>query len=141
MALQCDIGILTDIAYIFLFTDAHSASLLTSDIDERDRAFCTGERTVEGFHYVNCGVKLAIARGLAYAPYADLIWCETSTPDIKEAREFAEGIHAKFPGKPLAYNCSPSFNWRKNLSEEEIASFQKDIAALGYKFQFVTLAG
>ena len=121
--------------------DAHSASLLTSDIDERDRPFCTGKRTLEGFHYVDCGVKLAIARGLAYAPYADLIWCETSTPDLEEAREFAEGIHAKFPGKPLAYNCSPSFNWRKNLTEEQIASFQKDIAALGYKFQFVTLAG
>lgn len=122
-------------------TDAHSANLLTSDVDERDRPFCTGKRTVEGFHFINCGVKLAIARGLAYAPYADLIWCETSTPDLEEAREFADGIHAQFPGKMLAYNCSPSFNWRKNLSQEQIASFQKDIAAMGYKFQFVTLAG
>ncbi|KAG7666699.1 putative Isocitrate lyase [Nannochloris sp. 'desiccata'] len=122
-------------------TDAHSANLLTSDVDERDQPFCTGKRTVEGFHYVKCGVKLAIARGLAYAPYADLIWCETSTPDIEDAREFAEGIHAQFPGKMLAYNCSPSFNWRKNLTMEQIATFQEDIAALGYKFQFVTLAG
>jgi isocitrate lyase len=122
-------------------TDAHSANLLTSDIDERDRPFCTGERTPEGFFRVNEGVKLAIARGLAYAPYADLIWCETSTPDLADAAEFAAGIHAQFPGKPLAYNCSPSFNWRKHLSEAQIASFQKDIAALGYKFQFVTLAG
>jgi isocitrate lyase len=122
-------------------TDAHSANLLTSDVDERDRSFCTGKRTVEGFHYVNCGVKLAIQRGLAYAPFADLIWCETSTPDLEEAREFAEGIHAQFPGKMLAYNCSPSFNWRKHLNEEQIASFQKEIADMGYKFQFVTLAG
>lgn len=122
-------------------TDAHSANLLTSDVDERDRSFCTGKRTVEGFHFINCGVKLAIARGLAYAPYADLIWCETNTPDIEEAREFAEGIHSQFPGKMLAYNCSPSFNWLKNLTQDQIASFQRDIAALGYKFQFVTLAG
>lgn len=122
-------------------TDAHSASLLTSDIDERDRAFCTGERTPEGFHRVRCGVELAIARGLAYAPHADIIWCETDKPDLEEARQFAEGIHAQFPGKLLAYNCSPSFNWRKHLSEDQIASFQRDIAALGYKFQFVTLAG
>jgi isocitrate lyase len=122
-------------------TDAHSANLLTSDVDERDREFCTGERTVEGFHRVNCGVKLAIQRGLAYAPYADLVWCETATPDIDEAREFAEGIHAKYPGKMLAYNCSPSFNWRKHLSEEQIIKFQKEIAAMGYRFQFVTLAG
>lgn len=122
-------------------TDAHSANLLTSDIDEADKPFCTGKRTPEGFYYVNCGVKLAIARGLAYAPYADLIWCETSTPDMEDAREFAEGIHAKFPGKMLAYNCSPSFNWEKNLSKEQIATFQQDLAKMGYKFQFVTLAG
>lgn len=122
-------------------TDAHSASLLTADIDEADRPFITGERTPEGFYRVNCGVKLAIARGLAYAPYADLIWCETSDPSLEEAREFAEGIHAKFPGKWLAYNCSPSFNWKAKLSDEEIANFQKEIGKLGYKFQFITLAG
>ena len=122
-------------------TDAHSANLLTSDIDERDRPFCTGERTPEGFFRVEAGVKQAIARGLAYAPYADLVWCETSTPDISEAAEFAAGIRAEYPDKLLAYNCSPSFNWRKHLSEDQIASFQSDIAALGYKFQFVTLAG
>lgn len=122
-------------------TDAHSAGLLTSDIDDRDKPFCTGKRTVEGFYEVECGIKLAIARGLAYAPYADLIWCETSTPDMEEAREFAAGIHEKFPGKMLAYNCSPSFNWRKNLSDTEIASFQKELGKMGYKFQFVTLAG
>ncbi|PSC74855.1 Isocitrate lyase [Micractinium conductrix] len=122
-------------------TDAHSANLLTSDIDDADKPFCTGKRTPEGFYYVNCGVKLAIARGLAYAPYADLIWCETSTPDMDEAREFAEGIHAKFPGKMLAYNCSPSFNWEKNLTKEQIATFQQELGKMGYKFQFVTLAG
>lgn len=122
-------------------TDAHSASLLTADIDEADRPFITGDRTPEGFYRVNCGVKLAIARGLAYAPYADLIWCETNDPSLEEAREFAEGIHAKFPGKWLAYNCSPSFNWKAKLSDEEIANFQKEIGKLGYKFQFITLAG
>jgi len=123
-------------------TDAHSARLLTSDIDPVDREFCTGERTVEGFfHLRECGVKYAIARGLAYAPYADLIWCETSTPDIGEAREFAEAIHARFPGKMLAYNCSPSFNWKNKLDDATIAKFQRELGAMGYKFQFITLAG
>src|SRR5580704_15988083 len=122
-------------------TDADSAHLLTSDIDPRDRAFCTGERTTEGFFEVEGGLKAAIARGLAYAPYADLIWCETSKPNLEEAREFAEAIHAKFPGKFLAYNCSPSFNWRKHLSTEDIARFQRELGAMGYKFQFITLAG
>jgi isocitrate lyase len=110
-------------------------------VDDRDKGWCTGERTPEGFHRVRCGIELAIARGLAYAPYADVIWCETDKPCMEEARRFAEGIHARFPGKLLAYNCSPSFNWRKNLSEAQIATFQADIAALGFKFQFVTLAG
>jgi isocitrate lyase len=122
-------------------TDAGSATFVTSDIDERDRPFLTGSRTPEGFHAVRHGLEAAIARGLAYAPYADMLWCETSTPDIDEARRFAEGIHARFPGKPLAYNCSPSFNWSKHLSREAIASFQRDLAAMGYAFQFVTLAG
>ncbi len=122
-------------------TDANSATLLTTDIDPRDREFCTGDRTPEGFHRIRGGLDCAIARGLAYAPYADMLWCETSTPDIEETRRFAEAIHAKFPGKLLAYNCSPSFNWRKKLSEEQIASFQEEIGAMGYKFQFVTLAG
>src|SRR5262245_21546644 len=122
-------------------TDANSATLLTSDIDERDRAFLTGERTIEGFHRVTGGLDQAIARGLAYAPYADLIWCETSEPDLGEAREFAEAIHAEFPGKLLAYNCSPSFNWKKKLDAETIARFQTELARMGYKFQFVTLAG
>jgi isocitrate lyase len=122
-------------------TDANSATLLTSDIDERDRPFVTGERTAEGFFVIKGGVEMAIARGLAYAPYADLIWMETSTPDIAEARRFAEAIHAQFPGKMMAYNCSPSFNWAKKLSAEEIAGFQSELGALGYKFQFVTLAG
>ncbi len=122
-------------------TDADSAHLLTSDIDPRDRAFCTGERTSEGFFRIRGGIESAIARGLAYAPYADLIWCETSHPDIEEARQFANAIHAKYPGKMLAYNCSPSFNWRKNLDEATIARFQPELARMGYKFQFVTLAG
>ena len=122
-------------------TDADSAHLLTSDIDARDREFCTGERTPEGFFRISGGIDSAIARGLAYAPYADLIWCETSHPDLEEARQFAEAIHEQFPGKPLAYNCSPSFNWRKNLDEATIARFQPELARLGYKFQFVTLAG
>ncbi|HTZ99207.1 MAG TPA: isocitrate lyase [Candidatus Aquilonibacter sp.] len=122
-------------------TDAESATLLTSDVDPTDREFITGERTSEGFFGVRNGTKAAIARAIAYAPYADLIWCETSKPDIREAREFAEGVHAKFPGKMLAYNCSPSFNWRKNLDDPTIASFQREIATLGYKFQFITLAG
>ncbi|HZN56009.1 MAG TPA: isocitrate lyase [Candidatus Polarisedimenticolaceae bacterium] len=122
-------------------TDAQSAKLLTSDIDPRDREFCTRERTPEGFFRIDGGLEMAIARGLAYAPYADLIWCETSTPDLDEARRFAEGIHAVFPGKKLAYNCSPSFNWKKHLDDASIAAFQKDLGGLGYKFQFVTLAG
>jgi len=122
-------------------TDADSAHLLTSDIDPRDRAFCTGERTSEGFFRIRGGIESAIARGLAYAPYADLIWCETSHPDLEEARQFAEAIHAKYPGKLLAYNCSPSFNWRKNLDERTIARFQAELGRMGYKFQFVTLAG
>jgi isocitrate lyase len=122
-------------------TDACSASLLTSDVDERDQEFLTGERTAEGFYRIRSGLDLAIARALAYAPYADLIWCETSTPDLDEARRFAEGVHAKFPGKMLAYNCSPSFNWAKKLDAPTIASFQRELASMGYKFQFVTLAG
>jgi isocitrate lyase len=123
-------------------TDADSAKLITSDIDERDQPFIVkGERTPEGFYHLKGGIPCAIARGLAYAPYADLVWCETSTPDLKEAKEFAEGIHAKFPGKMLAYNCSPSFNWKKNLDDATIAKFQRELGAMGYKFQFVTLAG
>ena len=123
-------------------TDADSAKLLTSDIDERDVPFITSKtRTSEGFYNIDGGVKYAIARGLAYAPFADVLWCETSTPDLKEAKEFAEGIHAKFPGKPLAYNCSPSFNWKAKLDDATIAKFQRELGAMGYKFQFVTLAG
>ncbi|HEY8089373.1 MAG TPA: isocitrate lyase, partial [Polyangiaceae bacterium] len=123
-------------------TDAESAKLITSDVDERDRPFIVSdERTPEGFFRLKNGVDTAIARGLAYAPYADMVWCETSTPDIGQARKFAEGIHAKFPGKLLAYNCSPSFNWKKNLDDATIARFQRELAAMGYKFQFVTLAG
>jgi len=122
-------------------TDALSAALLTSDVDEYDRDFVTGERTAEGFYRVRDGIEAAISRGLAYAPYADLIWCETSTPDLDEAREFAEAIHEKFPGKLLAYNCSPSFNWRKHLDDETIARFQHQLGEWGYKFQFITLAG
>jgi isocitrate lyase len=122
-------------------TDADSANLLTSDIDARDREFCIGERTPEGFFRIRGGIESAIARGLAYAPYADLIWCETSHPDLEEARQFADAIHARHPGKMLAYNCSPSFNWRKNLDEATIARFQNELGTMGYKFQFVTLAG
>jgi isocitrate lyase len=122
-------------------TDAMGAGLVTSDIDENDKAFLTGKRTVEGFYETRQGIEQAISRGLAYAPYADLIWCETSTPDMEEARRFAEAIHAEFPGKKLAYNCSPSFNWKKNLDEKTIASFQNDLGKLGYAFQFITLAG
>jgi isocitrate lyase len=122
-------------------TDADSAKLLTSDIDPRDRPFMTGERTAEGFFRIEGGLEMAIARGLAYAPYADLLWCETSTPDLDEARRFAEAIHQKFPGKLLAYNCSPSFNWRRHLPEASVARFQRELAEMGYKFQFVTLAG
>jgi isocitrate lyase len=122
-------------------TDALSATLLTSDIDEADRGFVTGERTAEGFFRVRDGIEAAIARGLAYAPYADLLWVETSTPDLEEAERFAAAIGERHPGKLLAYNCSPSFNWARHLSERQIASFQADLAALGYRFQFVTLAG
>jgi isocitrate lyase len=128
-------------AVLLARTDAHSATLLTSDVDERDRPFLTGERTPEGFFMINGGIDYAIARAVAYAPYADLLWCETSTPDIDEARQFADGVHQHFPGKMLAYNCSPSFNWAQKLSAEEIAGFRNELASLGYKFQFVTLAG
>ncbi|MCC5892125.1 isocitrate lyase [Exiguobacterium sp.] len=122
-------------------TDAHAANLITSDIDPIDHPFIVGDRTPEGFYRTEAGIEQAIARGLAYAPYADLVWCETSEPDLDEARQFAEAIHAKYPGKLLAYNCSPSFNWKKKLSDDEIATFQQEIGAMGYKFQFVTLAG
>jgi isocitrate lyase len=122
-------------------TDADSAALLTSNIDPRDREFLTGDRTSEGFFGIRPGLKSAVARAISYAPYADLLWCETSKPDLREAKEFAEGVHAKFPGKLLAYNCSPSFNWKKHLSDSTIASFQRELAAMGYKFQFITLAG
>jgi isocitrate lyase len=122
-------------------TDADSAHLLTSDIDPRDREFLTGKRTAEGFFRIRGGLKAAIARGLAYAPYVEMLWCETSEPNLEEAREFAEGIHVKFPGKMLAYNCSPSFNWKKKLDDKTIAIFQTELARMGYKFQFVTLAG
>ena len=123
-------------------TDADSAGLLTSDIDPRDQEFIlSSERTPEGFYRVRSGVEAAIARGIAYAPYVDLLWCETAKPDLAEAREFAEGIHARYPGKMLAYNCSPSFNWKKNLDDATIARFQRELGAMGYKFQFVTLAG
>ncbi len=123
-------------------TDANSAKLMTSDADERDRAFIeSDERTVEGFFRVRAGLDQAIARGLAYAPYADLLWCETAHPDLGEAKRFAEAIHERYPGKLLAYNCSPSFNWKKNLDDATIAVFQRELAAMGYKFQFITLAG
>jgi len=122
-------------------TDALAATLLTSDVDEVDREFLTGDRTPEGFFRVRDGLAAAIARGLAYAPYADVLWFETSTPDMGEAREFAAAVHERFPGKPMAYNCSPSFNWKRSLDDEQIASFQGDLGALGYRFQFITLAG
>jgi isocitrate lyase len=122
-------------------TDANGADLLTSDIDPIDKPFCTGERTAEGFYRIVSGLDSAISRGLAYAPYADIVWCETAHPDLEEARRFADAIHAKFPGKLLAYNCSPSFNWRRNLGEKEIAKFQRELGQMGYAFQFVTLAG
>ena len=122
-------------------TDAEAADLITSDIDDNDKEFCTGERTIEGFYKTKCGIDQAISRGLAYAPYADLVWCETGKPDLEFARKFAAAIHAKFPGKLLAYNCSPSFNWKKNLDDATIATFQKELGAMGYKFQFITLAG
>jgi isocitrate lyase len=122
-------------------TDANGAFLITADNDENDEDFIAGERTPEGFYAFKGGIQAAISRGLAYAPYADLVWCETSKPDLKEARMFAEAIHKKYPGKPLAYNCSPSFNWKKNLDDKTIAGFQESLAEMGYKFQFVTLAG
>ena len=122
-------------------TDANSANLLTSDVDEYDRAWLTGERTTEGFFRIRDGVAAAIARALAYAPYADMLWFETAKPDLGEARQFADAIHARFPGKLLAYNCSPSFNWKRHLNDAQLAGFQKDLGAMGYKFQFVTLSG
>ncbi|MEU8582845.1 isocitrate lyase [Streptomyces abikoensis] len=122
-------------------TDSLAANLLTSDVDERDARFCTGERTAEGFHRVEPGMAPVIARGLAYAPYADLLWMETGTPDLAQAREFAEAIHARYPGKALAYNCSPSFNWKAALDDDRIAKFQRELGAMGYRFQFITLAG
>ena len=122
-------------------TDADSAHLLTSDVDERDCPFLIGGRTPEGFYRVTGGLEMAIARGLSYAPYADLIWCETSTPNLEEARKFAEAIHETYPGKLLAYNCSPSFNWKAKLDDDTIARFQRELGAMGYKYQFITLAG
>jgi len=122
-------------------TDAEAADLVTSDVDENDKSFCTGERTAEGFYRTRKGLEQAVSRGLAYAPYADLLWCETGKPDLAFAKAFAEAIRAKFPGKMLAYNCSPSFNWKKNLDDATIAKFQHELAAMGYKFQFITLAG
>jgi isocitrate lyase len=126
---------------LFARTDAEAASLLTSDVDENDKPFVTGERTAEGFFRVNNGLAQAISRGLAYAPYADLVWCETGKPDLNFARQFAEAIRAKYPSKMLAYNCSPSFNWKKHLDDATIARFQRELGAMGYKFQFITLAG
>ena len=122
-------------------TDANGAGLITSDIDERDHEFFTGTRTPEGFYSVKAGLDQAIARGLAYAPYADIVWCETSEPNLEEAKRFARAIHSEFPGKLLAYNCSPSFNWKKKLDDRTIAKFQKELGLMGYKFQFITLAG
>lgn len=122
-------------------TDAEAADLVTSDVDDNDRPFTTGQRTVEGFYRTRSGLEQAISRGLAYAPYADMVWCETGKPDLAFARSFAEAIRAKFPGKLLAYNCSPSFNWKKNLDDATIAKFQRELGAMGYKFQFITLAG
>jgi isocitrate lyase len=122
-------------------TDALAAPLLTTDVDERDAPFATGERTPEGFHVVGGGMDAAVARALAYAPHADMLWCETPTPDLDDARTFAEAVHATFPGKLLAYNCSPSFNWKQNLDDSTIARFQKELGAMGYRFQFITLAG
>jgi isocitrate/methylisocitrate lyase len=122
-------------------TDSLGASLLTSDVDERDRAFITGERTAEGYHRVQNGMEAAVARGLAYAPYSDLLWCETSTPDLDQAAAYAEAIHEQYPDQMLAYNCSPSFNWRRHLDDATIAKFQKELGAMGYRFQFITLAG
>ena len=122
-------------------TDAEAADLVTSDVDDNDKPFCTGERTVEGFYRTRNGLEQSVSRGLAYAPYADMIWCETGKPDLAFAKKFAEAIHKQFPGKLLAYNCSPSFNWKKNLDDATIAKFQRELGAMGYKFQFITLAG
>jgi isocitrate lyase len=122
-------------------TDSLGANLVTSDVDERDQEFLTGERTAEGYYRVREGIEAAVMRGLAFAPHADLLWCETGTPDLGQAREFAEKIHAQFPGKMLAYNCSPSFNWKRHLDDADIARFQRELGAMGYKFQFITLAG
>ena len=133
---------IADVPLIILArTDANAAKLITNDHDENDKPFLTGKRSPEGFYYVKHGIDQAISRGLAYAPYSDLIWCETATPNLEEAKKFADAIHEKFPGKLLAYNCSPSFNWKKNLDEQTIAKFQKELGAMGYKFQFITLAG
>ncbi len=126
---------------LFARTDAEAANLITSDVDDNDKPFCTGERTAEGYYRVINGIQQAISRGLAYAPCADLIWCETGTPDLAFARQFAEAIHKQYPGKLLSYNCSPSFNWKKNLDDSTIAKFQRELGAMGYKFQFITLAG
>lgn len=126
---------------LFARTDAEAANLITSDVDDNDKPFCTGERTPEGYYRVINGIQQAISRGLAYAPYADLIWCETGKPDLAFARQFAEAIHKQYPGKLLSYNCSPSFNWKKNLDDGTIAKFQRELGAMGYKFQFITLAG
>ena len=128
-------------AIVLARTDANAAALLTSDIDPRDRRFLTGERTPEGFYVTKAGIEQAIDRGLAYAPYADLIWCETAVPDLDEARQFAEAVKDKYPDQLLAYNCSPSFNWKKNLDDATIAKFQRELGAMGYKYQFITLAG
>ena len=122
-------------------TDAEAADLVTSDVDDNDKPYLTGERTLEGFYRTKPGIDQAISRGLAYAPYADMIWCETGKPDLEFARKYAEAIHKQFPGKLLAYNCSPSFNWKKNLDDATIAKFQRELGAMGYKFQFITLAG
>ena len=122
-------------------TDAEAADLITSDVDDNDKPFLTGERTAEGFYKTYPGLEQSISRGLAYAPYADMVWCETGKPDLEFARQFAEAIRAKFPGKLLAYNCSPSFNWKKNLDDATIAKFQRELGAMGYKYQFITLAG
>ena len=133
---------IADVPLIILArTDANAAKLITNDFDENDKPFLTGERSPEGFFYVTQGIEQAISRGLAYAPYSDLIWCETATPNLEEAKKFADAIHKKYPGKILAYNCSPSFNWKKHLSDEEIANFQVKIGNMGYKWQFITLAG
>ena len=126
---------------LFARTDAEAANLITSDVDENDKPFCTGERTAEGYYRVINGIQQAISRGLAYAPFADLIWCETGKPDLAFARQFADAIHRQYPGKLLSYNCSPSFNWKKNLDDSTIAKFQRELGAMGYKFQFITLAG